>query len=447
MNRRDFLGASAATLAALQVRAFAAEGDKPLRVALVGCGWYGKTDLCHLIQVAPVEVVGLCDVDGRQLAAAKELLAKRQPSTKQPPTYGDYRKLLADQKPEIVLVDTPDHWHALPMIAACQAGADVYVQKPISVDVVEGQAMLAAARKYNRTVQVGLQRRSTPHLIEARDKFIKTDRLGKIGYIDIHSYYGTRGNFPAKSTPPAELEWETYVGPAPWVDYRPEMIPRSWRDRREFGNGQMGDLCVHFFDLVRYHLDLGWPRRISSTGGALMRSKDSAVNVTDTQTAVFDYPDLQVVWTQRSWGESGDPEMPWGATLYGERGTLKLSVQGYEFIPHGDGEREKASFVDETDKYPEDREHKEVEIFASSATRQHMRDFLAARREGRKPVSDIEQGYISSATCILANLAMDLGRSLQWDGETGKVIGDDEANARLARAYRAPWEHPTPANV
>ncbi len=450
MNRREFLqntAAGAAALAAIQTRAFAADGDAPLRVALVGCGWYGKTDLCHLIQVAPVEVVALCDVDSKQLDGAVELVAKRQPSGKRPPTFGDYRQLLAEHKPEIVLVDTPDHWHALPMIAACQAGADVYVQKPISYDVVEGQAMVAAARKHNRTVQVGLQRRSTPHLLEARDKIIREGKLGKIAYVDIHSYYGVRQDFPDATAPPQSLAWDMYVGPASWVDYHPGIHPRSWRDRREFSNGQTGDLCVHMFDVVRYFLELGWPTRIAASGGAFQRPADSDVNVPDTQTAVFEYPDLQVVWTQRSWGPSADNDYPWAAILYGEKGVLKLSVHKYDFIPNGDGQREHGEWFDEGDKYPEDRDHKETELFAASATRRHMQDFLAARREGRRPVSDIEQGHISSATCILANLSMELGRDLRWDAAAGRVVDDNDANARLAREYRDPWEHPTPDKV
>src|SRR5205809_7735626 len=151
MFRREFLktGISvAATFAALQSRAFAAAGDKPLRVALIGCGWYGKTDLFHLIQVAPVEVVGLCDVDSKMVEAAAGLVAARQPSKKKPPVFNEYRKLLSEQRPEIVLIGTPDHWHCLPMIEACKARPDVYVQKPVSYDVVEGQPMVAAARKY-----------------------------------------------------------------------------------------------------------------------------------------------------------------------------------------------------------------------------------------------------------------------------------------------------------
>src|SRR3954467_443268 len=161
MNRRDFLrttGASTFALAVANQRSFAADEDKVLRVGLIGCGWYGKTDLFHLIQVAPVEVVGLCDVDSKMVNAAAELVATRQPSKKKPPVFGDYRKLLAEQRPEIVLIGTPDHWHCLSMVEACKAGADVYVQKPISYDVAEGQAMLAAARKYKRTVQVGMER-------------------------------------------------------------------------------------------------------------------------------------------------------------------------------------------------------------------------------------------------------------------------------------------------
>ncbi len=450
MDRRDFLKAGiggAAYLSALHVGAFAAGADETLRVALIGTGWYGKTDLFHLNQVAKIDVVGLCDVDSKMVAEAAELIAGRQPSKKRPPTFGDYRQLLKEQQPEIVLIGTPDHWHCLPMVEACKAGADVYVQKPISYDVVEGQAMLAAARKYDRTVQVGLQRRSTPHLLEARDKYILSGKLGKIAYVDVHSYYGDRSDFPPATEPPANLDWETYVGPATWRDYNPQIHPRAWRAFREFSNGKIGDLCVHFFDVVRYFLGLGWPKRIVASGGILMRSPDSVVNTPDTQTALFDFEDVQVVWNQRSWGQNPEPDYPWGATLYGDKGTLKLSVRSYDFIPKGKGSAEHREYLDETESFPEDKQHKETELFASAATRRHMQNFLAARREGKKPVSDIEQGHISSACCILANLSMELGRSLQWDADTGRVVGDEEANNRLARSYRGDWVHPTPENV
>src|SRR5689334_15182109 len=169
MHRREFLTATAGlTLAASGGMAETLQ-DKKKRVGLIGTGWYGKCDLFRLIQVAPVEVVSLCDVDAKMLSEAADMVATRQLSKKKPRTYGDYRKMLAEKDLDLVLIATPDHWHALPMIDAVKAGLDVYVQKPIGVDVAECQAMLAAARKYNRVVQVGTQRRSTPHLIEARD--------------------------------------------------------------------------------------------------------------------------------------------------------------------------------------------------------------------------------------------------------------------------------------
>ncbi len=449
-NRRDFLKTALGGVAAwqaLQRGAFAAGSESPLRVALIGSGWYGKTDLFHLIQVAPVEVVGLCDVDKRMVSEAAELVSQRQRSGKRPPTYGDYRRLLSEQKPEVVLIATPDHWHCLPMVAACQAGADVYVQKPISYDVVEGRAMVAAARKYRRTVQVGLQRRSTPHLLEAFERFIQSGKLGRIAYVDVHSYYGSPKDFPPNEPPPDYLDWEMYVGPAKWRDYNPGIHPRRWRACREFSNGQTGDLCVHFFDLVRYFLGLRWPRRISATGGILMRSPNTNINVHDTQTALFDYGEVQVVWNQRNWGQNPEPDYPWGATLYGEKGTLKLSVRSYDFIPKRRGQRVHRDYLDERDKYPEDVQHKETELFAAPATRRHMQNFLAARREGKRPVADIEEGFISSACCILANLSMELGRDLHLDPKTGEVLGDEEAKQRLARPYRDGWQHPTPETV
>src|SRR5512137_1322394 len=168
MNRRKFLqtsGLGCAAIALAKFPAFAAElADQKKRVGLIGTGWYGKIDLLRLLQVAPVEVVSLCDVDKKMLAEAADIVASRQLSKKEPRTYTDYRDMLKERDLDIVLVGTPDHWHALPMIAAVEAGADVWVQKPISVDIVEGQAMVAAARKHGRVVQVGTQRRSTPHL-------------------------------------------------------------------------------------------------------------------------------------------------------------------------------------------------------------------------------------------------------------------------------------------
>src|SRR3954470_23943741 len=208
MYRRDFLKQGAAALAVSSLPRYVEQlADTRLRVGLIGTGWYGKSDLLRMIQVAPVNVVSLCDVDKRMLSDAADLVATRQASKQRPRTYSDYRAMLKEKDLDIVLIGTPDHWHALPMIEAVKAGMDVYCQKPTSVDVVESQAMLAAARKYNRVVQIGTQRRSTPHLIEAREEFIKTGKLGKIGYVEICCYYHMRATEnPPDSAPPENLD-------------------------------------------------------------------------------------------------------------------------------------------------------------------------------------------------------------------------------------------------
>jgi predicted dehydrogenase len=442
MNRRDFLHSGAAGLALASTGAFVAAAEKTPRVGLIGCGWYGKCDLLRLIQVAPVEVVSLCDVDKKMLAEAADIVAGRQKSKKKPRTYGDYRKMLAEKDLDIVLIATPDHWHALNMIAAVESGADVYVQKPISVDIAEGQAMVAAARKHKRVVQVGTQRRSTPHLIEARDRIVKEGKLGKIGLVEVYCYYHMRAREdPPNIAPPEYLDYEMWTGPAMMQPYNKLIHPRSWRSFMEYGNGIMGDMCIHMLDMVRWMLGLGWPKKVGSTGGILVDKKSKA-NISDTQTATFDFGSFPVVWQHRTWGTSPDPKYPWGATIYGDKGTLKLSVMSYDFIPVFGGTSVHRDVTYEFDKYPEDKTEKDLETHVAPANRAHQRDLLRAIASRGKPVADIMEGYISTTCCILANMSMALGRTLAWDEERHHVLGDDEANKLLARPYRKPCVHP-----
>src|SRR6266568_2064009 len=444
VNRRDFIRQGAAALALSSVPVYARQlADTHKRVGLIGTGWYGKADLLRMIQVSPVEVVSLCDVDRRMLADAADLVASRQVSRKKPRTYADYREMLNARDLDIVLIDTPDHWHALPMIEAVKSGMDVWVQKPVSVDIVEGQAMLAAARKYKRVVQVGTQRRSTPHLVRARDRVIREGRLGTIGLVEVYCYYHMRAREnPPDSRPPEYLDYEMWTGPAPMRPYNTLVHPRSWRAFMEYGNGIMGDMCVHMLDMVRWMLDLGMPDRISSAGGILV-DKASKANITDSQTSTFDFGNLQVVWVHRTYGDPPDPKYPWGATFYGDKGTLKASVMSYDFVPAGgNGQAIHEDVTYEFDQFPEDRTEKDLETHVAPAIRAHMKDFLACIESRQKPVSDIEQGYMSTTACILANLSMGLGRSVHWDHANGVVVGDPEANRLLRRAYRAPWVHP-----
>ncbi len=453
MNRRKFLQASAGAFAGVALSrstGFAAELANPKkRVGLIGTGWYGKVDLLRLIQVAPVEVVSLCDVDKQLLAEAAEIVAARQLSKKTPRTYGDYREMLKEKDLDIVLIATPDHWHALPMIAAVQAGADVYVQKPIGVDVVECQAMVAAARKYQRVVQVGTQRRSTPHLTEARE-LIQEGRLGRIGLVDTYCY-GRRGiSNPPDELPPENLDYEMWTGPAPLRPFNKSIHPRGWRSYREYGNGTIGDMGIHMLDMARWMLDLGWPKRISSTGGNYFH-QEGQPNISDMQTATFDYGNLQLTWQHRHWGANPDPKYWWGANFYGERGTLKASVFGFDFTPldggqpiHREWNDAGAKYPVDSDQFPEDKNEKGIEYHVAPAIRAHMRDLLECSERRSRPRADISEGCVSTASCVLANLSLQLGRSLAWDADRGQVAGDEEANRLLARPYRAPWVHPVP---
>ncbi len=453
INRRRFLQGATASLA---LTALGANGmnlmapAKPMRVALIGTGWYGKSDLFRLIQVAPVEVVALCDVDKNLLEGAAQLVSQRQKSKKRPKLYGDYRKMLAENKLDIVVIGTPDHWHALQAIDAVKAGAHVYVQKPISVDVMEGEAMVAAARKYNKVVQVGTQRKSTPHLIDAKKNIIDAGLLGKISHVEMCCYFHMRANGnPAVQAVPANLDYEMWTGPAPLRPYDGLPHVRWWRTFMEYGNGIMGDMCIHMFDTARWMLKLGWPKRISSTGGIYVQ-KEGKSNIADTQSAIFEYDGLNCVWQHRSWGTPANPQYPWSLTIYGDKGTLIASTMQYDFIPQGEGEKIHKDVVYEKEKYPEDvtePTEPKIELNAAPATRLHMLDFLAAIEKKSRPIADIEEGHISTASCILANISMKVGRPLVYDPKKREVVNDPEATALLTRPYRAPYVHPDPNRV
>jgi len=450
IHRRRFIfdTSAALALAAFKPNSLNLFSSPPARrVALIGTGWYGKSDLFRLMQVAPVDVVALCDVDKQQLSKAADMVSQRQKNNK-PALYGDYRKLLSEQKPEIVLIGTPDHWHALTAIDAIKSGAHVYVQKPISVDVLEGEAMLSAARKYNRIVQVGTQRRSTPHLMDAKKNIVDAGLLGKISHVEMCCYYHMRNNGdPAVQPIPDFFDYEMWTGPAPLRPFDGLPHIRWWRTFMEYGNGIMGDMCIHMFDAVRWMLNLGWPKRISSTGG-IYNDKTGKSNIADTQTAIFEYEEMNCIWQHRSWGTPADPEYPWSFKIFGEKGTLCGSTMKYDFIPDGKGEKIHGDVLFEKEKYPEDLKEPAIELNAVPATRLHMLNFLEAIDKGIKPVADIEQGHISTASCILANISMQLkGRPLIYDPIKRELVGDAEATKLLQRKYRSPWIHPLPENV
>lgn len=450
INRRKFLQTASASLALSTLGPRGLDllfQDKAWRVGLIGTGWYGKNDVFRLIQVAPVEVISVCDPDQHLLKEAANLISQRQKSANTPRTYTDYREMLAEKDLDIVIIGSPDHWHALQAIDALKAGAHVYLQKPISVDVMEGEAIVAAARKYDRVVQIGTQRKSTPHLIDAKEKVVDAGLLGKISHVEMCCYFHMRanGNPPVEPVPDF-FDYDLWTGPAPLRPYDGLPHIRWWRTFMEYGNGIVGDMCVHMLDTVRWMMDLGWPDKISSQGGIYVQ-KDGKSNISDTQSAVFEYPELNCVWQHRSWGAPADPEYPWSFKLYGENGILAGSTMQADFIPYEDGEKMHFDVLYEKEQYPEDVSEDRIELNAAPATRRHMLNFLSAIDENSQPVSHVEDGHISTASCILANMSMALERPLVYDPEKRIVVEDQEATDLLQRPYRDPWQHPLPDQV
>ncbi|HEY4299759.1 MAG TPA: Gfo/Idh/MocA family oxidoreductase [Candidatus Didemnitutus sp.] len=446
MNRRSFISSLAVAGAVLATRGplFAADAKARPRVGVIGCGWFGGVNLEIFLRHVGVDVISLCDVNSHALQKTLELVAKYQPAV--PKTYVDYREMLAGAPLDIVIVATPDHWHALPAIAAMEAGADLFLEKPIGVDVLEGEAMVAAARKHGRVVQVHTQRRSNPLYQEARERYIASGRLGRIALVETYSYLGSEGwsAGPLADAPvPAHLNYDFWTGPAPLLPYKSIMEERGWRAFMEFGNGPIGNLGVHMVDKVRMLLALGWPEKISSTGGIYV-AKKSFSNLSDTQRTVLHYPDLDLSWEHRMWGGSPIPKRhwsdQWGARLIGEGGTLNLTMLEYAFTPAEGGAREGRHMLSKTG----DLEN--VDFSGSDpydmVERLHVLDFMKARASRSRPISDIEEGHISSAVCELGNVSLRLGRPVAYDPKTRTVPGDPEATRLLARTYRAPWKRP-----
>jgi predicted dehydrogenase len=274
--------------------------------------------------------------------------------------------------------------------------------------------------------------------------------------VEICCYFHMRANDnPPVKKPPEYFDYEMWTGPAPLRPYDAppnpnhgnEPLPhrRWWRTFNEYGNGIVGDMCIHMLDMVRWMLDLGWPRRISSSGGILVQTGGKS-NISDTQQATFEFPDYPIVWTHRTWGDPPDHDYPWAAFIYGDKGTLKASVHKYEFFPRGSRKPALSGTpLQEEDKFPEDKTEKDLERHVAAALRRHWQNFLKCREDRSKPVSDIEEGHISTASCILANIAMQVGRTLTWDPAKHEVTGDAEATKLLRREYRKPWVHPEPA--
>ncbi|MDX2152916.1 MAG: Gfo/Idh/MocA family oxidoreductase [Bryobacteraceae bacterium] len=419
MNRRIFLaGLSAAPLLRPQGRTY--------RTALIGSGWWGMNIFRTALEAGRSKPVALCDVDESQLKKASDEVSKL--SGEQPKGYKDYTEMLAKEKPEIVIVATPDHWHPLAMIAAVRAGAHVYVEKPIGHTILEGRAMVKAAREADRVVQVGTHRRVSPHNVSGI-QFLKSRKVGRIGMVRafVHSA-GGRGQRVPDSDPPAGLDWNLWVGPAPMRPYNKTIHPRGFRQYLEFANGTIGDWGIHWFDQILMWTEEQAPKSVYSHGAR--RIKEDNTNAPDTQVATFEFDRFTCVWEHRTYGGNEAEKAPLGAYFYGTEGTFHMGWRdGWTFYPSKKGEPP----VHEAPKLNQPDDQNIRELWAN---------FIESIEAKKRPVSDIEIGHRSTNMSLLAMISMRLGRSVQWDGVKETFPSDPEAVKLLSRKYRAPWEYP-----
>jgi predicted dehydrogenase len=438
VTRRRFLQRTAlagAALSALPLWGKDAEGR--YSTALIGCGWWGKNILGEAMASPGSRVVALCDVDQRYLDGASEIVQKQ--TGRVPRTYTDYRELIAKEKPEIVIVATPDHWHALITIEAVKNGCHVYVEKPISHCIAEGQAMVRAARKYGRVVQVGTHRRVSPHNISGM-KFLRSGKAGKIGMVRCFvNYGGATGMEKARKNedPPKELDWDKWCGPAPRRPFNTKIHPRGFRQFLDYANGTIGDWGIHWFDQLLWWSEEKWPRRVFSTGGRPILGP--AVNLPDWQTtdapdsqvATFEFESFTATWEHRRFGgnnaEKGEAV---GCYFYGTQGTFHMGWQGgWTFYPVKKGD-------------PVLHEDPQLHTPDSQNIKELWADFIAAINSKRLPVCDIEIGQQATNMSLLAMISYRTGRSLQWDGRKGVIVDDDYANLLLRDDYQGGYIFP-----
>ncbi len=432
LTRRRFLAATAAGLAGPAI--LGAAPARKYRTALVGCGWWGGHILTEAMAAGQAKVVGLCDADANALETTADRVADQ--SGDEPKKYKDFRELLEKEKPEIVIVATPDHWHALTTIAALHAGAHVFVEKPTGHTIRESRAMLNAARQADRVVQVGLHRRIGPHHVSGL-KFLKEGKAGRIGMVRMFvSGRGGKETPVANSEPPNGLDWDLYCGPAPLRPFNRLIHPGGFRNFLDFANGTLGDWGVHWLDQVLAWTDEKYPRQVYSTGGrpvagpAVADGKAQTTDAPDSQVAVYEFESFTAIWEHRKFADNNAEKHKIGCYFHGTEGTFHMGWRdGWTFYP-ADPKKE---VIHEKSQLQEPDGHNIKLLWA---------DFLESIARGSRPVADVELAHRSTCLSLLGMLSLKVGRSVRWDGAKEQIIGDAEANQLLSRKYRGPWEYP-----
>ena len=435
-TRRSFLQTAALAGTAFATAPFirAAEPAKKYRTALIGSGWWGKNILKEALASGRCTAVALADVDATVLELSAEQVNDWSGDT--PKTYPDYRELLAKEKPDIVIIATPDHWHALNTIEALKAGAHVFVEKPTGHTVHESRAMLRAARESGKMVQVGMHRRIGPHHVSGM-KFLKSGAVGDVGMVRLFAHGGGDVEKPTPNEKvPDGMDWNFWCGPAPMRPFNKKLHPGGWRNFLDYANGTLGDWGPHWLDQVLWWSGEQYPKRVFCAGGRPIRG--AAVNdasgqtsdAPDHQVATYEFEKFTCVWEHRRFGDNNNEKHKIGAYFYGTKGVLHIGWRdGWTFYPAAKG----GKIEHEDSQLQEPDGHNIALLWA---------DFIAALDQRRAPIASIELAHKASVLPLLGMISWRTGRSLEWDGAKEEIIGDPEASKLLSRPYREPWIYP-----
>jgi predicted dehydrogenase len=427
-DRRGFLRAVGLAAAALPAARVLGANER-VNLAVIGLGGRGRNHINEYAKLPGCRITAVCDIDQKALDDGAALVEKLQ--QERPKIYGDMRKLFADRDVDAVSLATPNHWHALGAIWACQAGKDVYVEKPACHNLWEGRKVVEAARKYQRIVQVGSQSRSIAHKRRAM-QLLQEGVIGKL-YLAKGLCYKRRpsiGRTPDGAVP-AGVNWDMFLGPAPMRPFNPNRYKYNWHWFWDTGNGDIGNQGVHEMDIALWGMNLRTlPKSVVSTGGKFIYDDDQ--ETPNTQLATFDYGSVQVVFEVRGLLTGAEGGVPLrganciGNIFYGSEGFMAIDVGGFQVYK---GEKREL-VMDE--KYSEARQWD---------TSPHMANFLNAVRSRKQQelTADVELGVTAAALCHLANISYRTGRKLNFDAAAGRFVNDPDANRLLTREYRSPY--------
>jgi len=422
IGRRQFFltagVAGAAALAGGRARAASVPPSERVRVGVIGCGGMGGRHIEALAENPNCTLVALCDVGMQRWTNSRDKV--REMTGEAPDGYQDFRYLLDRQDIDAVFVATPDHWHPLLSILACEAGKDVYVEKPASTTVAEGRAMVTAARRYGRVMQLGTQQRSMPVF----EKAVEVVHSGRIGTVTSASaWIGTNAWGVGESPEPVPrgLDWDLWLGPAPWAPYSPQRFGgfMGWHDFAR--GGQLTNWGVHLMDIVHWGIQQDQPLSVQALGGSY-RHNPGQDNY-EVVESLLEYPGCTVTWEQRH--SQQYQGMDYGLKFQGTEGQLLVNRHSYKVLPEALG-------IPEHIGEPE----------RSWANPEHHNNFFECVKTREKPVADIEQGHRSTVAVLLPGIALKARRRLEWDAANEQFVRDEQANRHLTRAYRAPWRLP-----